>query len=114
MSSLLADRHIAVGAANLEDQTSLQSSAGDIGLLPVWRRGGQTHGIWQMTPGTLTGVSGPETVVVLGGRAEVTVQPGGRTFHLRPGDLFVLDKNETATWKVSETIRKFYVKNSDA
>lgn len=66
-----------------------------------------------MTPGTLTGVSGPETVVVLEGRAEVTVQPGGRTFHLNPGDLFVLDENETATWKVSETIRKFYVTNRD-
>jgi len=67
-----------------------------------------------MTPGTLTGASGPETVVVLEGKAEVTVQPSGRTFHLRPGDLFVLDENETATWKVSETIRKFYVTNRDA
>lgn len=78
----------------------------------LWTDGGQSHGIWQMTPGVLRNVAGPpESVALVAGRARVTVHPSEEVFEIAAGDTFVIDADETATWEVLETVRKFYVVN---
>lgn len=72
--------------------------------------GSQRHGIWEMSPGTLHEVHGPETVVILDGRATVTADSGEITT-LGPGDVCVLHAGRTAAWEVHATVRKFFVIN---
>ncbi|MCG2622601.1 cupin domain-containing protein [Arthrobacter sp. I2-34] len=72
---------------------------------------GQAHGIWEMQPGTLTGVEGPETVVVLEGSATVASERTGERVDVSAGDLLVLAADESCTWVVHERVRKFFVIN---
>lgn len=111
MSNILNERHLGVAAAPLEPRDAPGPNAGQISSLALWERDGQRHGLWQMTPGLLPGVRGPESVVLLSGRARVTVEPAGQTYEVAEGDTFILDAGETATWEVLETVRKFYVVN---
>lgn len=85
--------------------------AGEIGRLPVWQRDGQTHGVWEMTPGVLRDVPGPESVCLLSGRATVQIRPSGEVVELQTGDVFAIDEGEIADWTVTETVRKFFVVN---
>ena len=73
--------------------------------------GKQRHGIWEMTPGTLRDVPGPETVVILNGRATVTAD-SGESMTIGPGDVCVVHAGHTATWEVHATVRKFFVVNN--
>jgi len=97
-----------VSEAAIEPREKLGPENGDISSLPVWKKDGITQGIWQMTPGTLTSYPGPETIVLIEGRATVTVDQTGETVELTPGDLFVIDEGESATWQVHETVRKVF------
>ncbi|UYP19548.1 cupin domain-containing protein [Rhodococcus sp. Z13] len=111
MSNIAGPRHLGVMAADLDPRERTQPEAGDISSRVVWTESGQSHGIWQMTPGTLQEVRGPESVALLAGRARVTVHPSGEVFEIAAGDVFVIDNDETATWEVLETVRKFFVVN---
>ncbi|MBL5975038.1 MAG: DUF861 domain-containing protein [Candidatus Leucobacter sulfamidivorax] len=114
MSNILTPRHLKVGETALEPREKLSPENGEISALPVWKMGGITHGIWQMAPGTLTNFPGPETITLISGRATVTVDQTGETVELTPGDLFVIDEGETATWVVHETVRKVYAIHRDS
>lgn len=87
------------------------TGAGEISKLAVWSHDGWTHGVWEMTPGVLRGVPGPESVCIIAGRASVVLHPGGEDIALGPGDVLVVDEGETADWTVTETVRKFFVVN---
>lgn len=109
VEAALRRRHLAPDAelAAVDNPTT----AARISREPVFQLGGQAHGVWQMTPGVLSDVHGPESVCIISGRATVTISPGNETVELAPGDVFVIDAGETAEWTVHETIRKFYVVN---
>lgn len=107
----VAARHVHASEIALPAVGEVPEGAGEIRRLPVWSDGGQSHGIWQMTPGVLERVEGPESVCILSGSAEVTVSPSGEQYLLAPGDVFVIGHGESAKWVVNETIRKFYVVN---
>lgn len=96
--------------ASLEPVDS-PSEAGEISRLQVWSRYGQSHGLWEMTPGRLEGIAGPESVYIITGRARVVIHPSEEAVNLQAGDVFAIDYNETADWTVTETVRKFYVVN---
>lgn len=75
----------------------------------IWHSddGTQTYGFWEMTPGILEGARGPETVVILTGRATVELLDRGVSVELGPNDVLVTDR-ELMRWTVHETVRKFY------
>ena len=113
MTFLLDDRRQTRGAeAELTATPRRCEEQGDTASLRVWATPTQRHGIWQMTPGVLPDVQGPETVVVLSGSAIVRIHPEERDYELSAGDVFVIDAGETATWTVLETVRKFFVINT--
>lgn len=105
------NRHLRIEEAQLEPTPRRAPQQGDTSALRVWATATQRHGIWQMEAGTLPDVQGPETVVIVSGSASVTVQPENVTYKLLPGDVFTFDAGETATWVVSEHVRKFFVTN---
>ena len=104
-------RHMRIEDAQLEPTPRRAPEQGDTSALRIWATPDQRHGIWQMEAGTLPDVHGPETVVIVSGGASVTVQPEGKTYELRAGDVFTFDADETATWVVEEHVRKFFVSN---
>ena len=109
--SQLKSRHLSAADAELLPKQKPSEACGEISSLVVYEQGGHMQGLWQMTPGVIAQVPGQETVVILQGKAEVTLDKTGETFSLKAGDVFVLDSHETATWHVSETVRKFFVVN---
>lgn len=109
-TNAVGTRHVVAMAAKLE-AADAPAGAGEISKLPVWSDGGQSHGLWQMTPGRLEGVQGPESVCIVAGCASVVVHPSGERVELQAGDVFVIDHDESADWTVTETVRKFYVVN---
>lgn len=108
MSNLLAPRCLLVSEATLENREKLDPENGEISSLAIWKSGGITHGIWQMTPGVLKAFPGPETIALIAGRATVTIDQTGESVELTPGVMLVVDEGETATWVVHETVRKVY------
>ncbi|MBB2915558.1 hypothetical protein FHS43_006881 [Streptosporangium becharense] len=69
--------------------------------------GGQSRGIWEITPGTVTDVERDEVFVVLTGRATLEVD-GGATVELAPGSVCLLAEGAKTIWIVHETLRKVY------
>lgn len=65
------------------------------------------HGIWEITPGTVTDVEADEIFTVLTGRATITVEDGP-TLEVGPGDVGVFTEGARTTWTVHETLRKVY------
>ncbi len=112
MGTIVDSRHLRIAEADLVDRERTDPETGIISSRVLWTDGGQSHGIWQMTPGVLRNVAGPpESVALVAGRARVTVHPSEEVFEIAAGDTFVIDADETATWEVLETVRKFYVVN---
>ncbi|MEO9326376.1 cupin domain-containing protein [Gordonia aurantiaca] len=111
MGNIVDSRHLAISEAELTERERTDPETGTISARALWTDGGQTHGIWQMTPGVLRDVQGPESVAIVAGRARVTVHPSEEVYEIGAGDTFILDAGETATWQVLETVRKFYVIN---
>lgn len=113
MTFILEDRrHTRSLEAKLTPTQRRCKEQGDTASLRVWATPTQRHGIWRMTPGVLPDVHGPETVVILSGEATVRIEPQGRDYELRAGDVFVIDAGETATWTVREAVQKFFVINT--
>lgn len=104
----LQHRHLTIAEADLQPADA-PDGAGDIAKLPVWSDGSASTGIWQMTPGRLEAVPGPETVVILAGRASVHLEPSGEDVELAAGDALTVCAGERADWTVHETVRKFYI-----
>lgn len=114
MTFILEKRRLTrISDAQLESTPRRVAEQGDTSSLRVWATPTQRHGIWEMTPGVLPDVHGPETVVMVSGEATVRIEPEGRDYELRGGDVFIIDAEETATWTVRETVRKFFVINTD-
>jgi len=68
---------------------------------------GIERGIWEITPGMVTGVEADELFVVLSGRATIEFQDGP-TLEVGPGDVVVLPEGAVTRWTVHETLRKVY------
>src|SRR5690349_3602982 len=64
-------------------------------------------GIWEMSTGAVRDVEAEEAFLVLAGRA--TIEAGGVTTEVRPGDLVRLTAGTETVWTVSEPLRKLYV-----
>ncbi len=111
MANIVTSRHLTIIEADLDEREKTDPETGTISSRVLWADGGQSHGLWQMTPGVLRNVQGPESVAIVAGRAKVTVHPSDEVFEIAAGDTFVIDAGETATWEVLETVRKFYVIN---
>jgi uncharacterized cupin superfamily protein len=74
-----------------------------------WRRDDESEvrGVWQMSPGVLTGVKGDEMFVVIEGRATLEFSDG-RIWEIGPGDVGITVPGDLITWTVHETIRKAF------
>jgi uncharacterized cupin superfamily protein len=82
----------------------------EISAASLWQRddGSEIGAVWQMTPGTLTGVQGNEAFVLLSGHARVEFSDG-RVWELRAGDGAFIAPGDTCTWTTIETVRKITV-----
>ncbi|HET6507719.1 MAG TPA: cupin domain-containing protein [Baekduia sp.] len=65
------------------------------------------HGIWQLTPGTVTDVEADELFVVLSGSATIAFEDGP-VLEVGPGDVVKLPEGARTVWTVHETLRKIY------
>jgi uncharacterized cupin superfamily protein len=65
------------------------------------------HGIWEITPGTVTDVEAEELFVVLSGSATIAFEDGP-TLEVGPGDVVRLPAGARTVWTVHETLRKVY------
>jgi uncharacterized cupin superfamily protein len=65
-------------------------------------------GLWEHTVGVSTDVESAEVFVVLAGRATIEVE-GEPTLEVGPGDIVELAAGARTVWRVSETLRKFWV-----
>ena len=65
------------------------------------------HGIWEITPGTVTDVEADELFVVLSGSATIAFEDGP-TLNVGPGDVVRLPEGARTVWTVHETLRKIY------
>lgn len=66
-------------------------------------------GVWQCSPGLVAMTDWPydEFCVLLTGRVVITPD-GGEPREYAAGDALVLPKGFTGTWKIEETVRKYY------
>lgn len=87
------------------------SASGETSSLQLWSEGTQRHGLWEMRPSVLENVCGPETVVILAGKAAVVI--GDESHAIGAGDVLTLNRGKVATWHVQETVRMFYVINGE-
>jgi uncharacterized cupin superfamily protein len=76
---------------------------------PLWQAAGGAveHGIWEITPGTVTDVEADELFVVLSGRATIAFEDGP-VLEVGPGDVCRLRAGQRTVWTVHETLRKVY------
>jgi uncharacterized cupin superfamily protein len=76
---------------------------------PLWAPAGGAveHGIWEITPGTVTDVEADELFVVLSGSATIAFEDGP-TLEVGPGDVCRLRAGQRTVWTVHETLRKVY------
>jgi uncharacterized cupin superfamily protein len=97
----------------LIEKPRLTADAPHESLARFWQTDDESfyHGVWQMEPGVLRDAPGPETVIVLEGRATVTVAETGAVVEVGPGDVGIIEAGHKATWTVHETIRKIYIVN---
>lgn len=91
-------------------ETDRPASTAPVRSAVVFTEGNQRHGIWEAEPGVHREYGGPETVVILQGRATVEGS-SGTTVDVGPGDLVVVDAGEQTIWTVHEKIRKVFVVN---
>ncbi len=67
----------------------------------------ETCPIWEKEPSTFPWqYDQKETCLILAGR--VTVEGGGQTVELTPGDLAIFPQGLECTWTVHEPVRKYY------
>lgn len=66
-----------------------------------------SHGIWEITPGTVTDVEADELFVVLSGSATIAFEDGP-ALEVGPGDVVRLPEGARTVWTVHETLRKVY------
>jgi uncharacterized cupin superfamily protein len=75
----------------------------------LWTAKGGTvqHGIWEITPGTVTDVEADELFVVVTGSATIAFEDGP-ALEVGPGDVVKLPEGARTVWTVHETLRKVY------
>jgi uncharacterized cupin superfamily protein len=64
-------------------------------------------GVWEITPGVITGREIQETFVVLAGRATIEIR-NGATLEIGPGDVAAMREGDETVWRIHETLRKVY------
>jgi uncharacterized protein len=69
--------------------------------------GRQEAGLWEITPGVVTDVEADEVFVVLSGNATVEIADRP-SLELGPGVAGAFRAGTRTTWRVYETLRKFY------
>ena len=70
---------------------------------------GESVGVWEMTPGTMSDTEADEVFVVIAGRATVELLDESQTLELSPGSVVWLTAGTRTVWTVHETLRKVYV-----
>jgi hypothetical protein len=104
---------LAVDAAELSadalDPADVLEGAPQTASRTLWADAGGNveHGIWEITPGTVTDVEADELFVVLSGRATIAFEDGP-TLDVGPGDVCRLREGQRTVWTVHETLRKVY------
>lgn len=70
--------------------------------------GSFTTGLWEREPDTWS-FERPydEVAVILSGRAEIE-EPDGTVHRVGPGDVLITPKGSKGTWRITETIVKFF------
>jgi uncharacterized cupin superfamily protein len=100
--------HAALEADELDPTTVL---AGDPATASreLWTAhdGTVQHGIWEITPGTVTDVEADELFVVLSGSATIAFEDGP-VLEVGAGDVVKLPEGARTVWTVHETLRKIY------
>ncbi len=73
----------------------------------TWAADGIRSGIWEVAPGTFSSTRDGyhEVCQILSGRATIE-EPGGRTFDIAAGSLFITPAGWKGTWTIHETLRK--------
>jgi uncharacterized protein len=104
---------LAIGDAALEpdelDPTSVLAGDPATASKELWssQDGTVQHGIWEITPGTVTDVEADELFVVLSGSATIAFEDGP-VLEVGPGDVCRLRAGQRTVWTVHETLRKVY------
>ncbi|MFT4283579.1 MAG: cupin domain-containing protein [Protaetiibacter sp.] len=70
---------------------------------------GESVGVWEMTPGTMSDTEAEEVFVVIAGRATVELLDESQTLELAPGSVVRLTAGTRTLWTVHETLRKVYI-----
>jgi uncharacterized cupin superfamily protein len=91
------------------DPTDVLAGAPRTASVLLWEAQGGTvqHGVWEITPGTVTDVEADELFVVLSGSATIACEDGP-TLEVGPGDVCRLRAGQRTVWTVHETLRKVY------
>jgi uncharacterized cupin superfamily protein len=73
-----------------------------------------TTGFWRREPDTWS-FERPydEVALILAGRAEIEATDG-EVFAVGPGDVLITPKGSSGTWRITETIVKFYAISSES
>jgi uncharacterized cupin superfamily protein len=66
-----------------------------------------SHGIWEITPGTVTDVEADEAFTVLTGSATIAFEDGP-TLEITAGSFVRLHAGQRTVWTIHETLRKVY------
>ena len=105
---VLAVGDVALDADELGSTTVLAGNPA-MSSKTLWtsKRGTVQHGIWELTPGTVTDVEADELFVVLSGSATIAFEDGP-TLDVGPGDVVRLPEGARTVWTVHETLRKVY------
>jgi len=80
---------------------------GEIATAPLPAGGALATGVWRCSEGVVTDVEADETFIVLSGRA--TIEHGGTSHEVGPGDVCVLPAGAATRWTIHETLTKVFV-----
>lgn len=91
------------------DPTTVLAGDPEMSSKELWssRDGAVEHGIWELTPGTVTDVEADELFVVLSGSATIAFEDGP-ALEVGAGDVVKLPEGARTVWTVHETLRKVY------
>ncbi|OZD18268.1 DUF861 domain-containing protein [Rhodococcus sp. 06-156-3C] len=80
----------------------------------IWQSadGSVTHGLWEMSAGTIRDFRADESFIVISGRATIEFQNREEVQELTQGSLCVLRKTDPATITVHDTLRKLFAHHS--
>lgn len=79
-------------------------------IVPLAYQNGLSTGFWRCTAGAFDWhYRGAESVYILEGSASICIGESEDWRKFGPGDSITFARNSTATWSITEAVRKFYV-----